>query len=133
MTLCAVCGKETTNKIACGRHTRLNSQWKSYNNNRRLRGQPELGIQDYIQNRKKVKPRPRLFDKADLTGPTVVWDGTDRSPCAECEHGKKDHHRYGCIKCEERHRFAVSHGVDFITNPYDVIQAQAHAGHYLEF
>lgn len=111
-TRCIVCGVEIQppNKITCSRHSRHNSAWKSYNKLMEKLGRPALTWEQYREHRAKhqeKKRRPRLFRPEDMTGPTVTWDGSDRSPCARCEHGMKDHHRYGCVTCGERFKFAI--------------------------
>jgi hypothetical protein len=123
MGICAVCGCSTPNPITCRQHSRINSQFKSCNNWRRKRGQPELSWEAYLQRRDEAhinRPKPRMFLPEDCTGPTVTWDGTDRSPCASCEHSLKDHSRWGCIKCKERSRYDewISRGVHLYASHY---------------
>lgn len=130
MPLCAVCGCSTPNPITCKDHSRINSQWKSCNSWRRKRGQSELSWEAYLQRRDEAhinRPKPRLFEPQDMTGPTVTWDGTDRSPCANCEHGMKDHYRYGCIKCQERSKFDefISKGAFFVNSHYSHVDLNA--------
>jgi hypothetical protein len=123
MGTCIVCGEPTSNKLACKDHTRINSQWKSCNNWRRKKGLPELTWPEYEAQRqhgREISPKPRLFFAEDLTGPDVVWDGTDHSPCQKCSHFAKDKFRYGCIKCSERSRYDewISKGVCWINSAY---------------
>jgi hypothetical protein len=128
MPKCQICGCETRNKVACPQHSRINSLWKSYNKIRERRGHAHITWPEYEQHRKKEflrNPKPRLFRAEDMTGPDVVWDGTDRSPCQHCEHGNKDHGRYGCIKCVERHRYAVSHGDYLVRSHYSQVELTA--------
>jgi hypothetical protein len=124
MGTCFICGCTTPNKLSCSRHTRLNSQWKSCNNWRRKRGLAELSWPEYEAQRKhgrQISPKPRLFFEEDLIGPNIKWDGSDRSPCAKCEHGEKDKFRFGCaIRCEERVRYdeSISRGVFWVKSAY---------------
>ena len=128
MPHCNICGAETTNKIACPKHSRLNSVWKSYNNTRSKRGLGPVTIEQYLEHRKYVKDnghkqRTSVFNPEDLTGPTVVWDGNGHSPCDQgCEHRDKDKSRFGCIKCEERSRYdewcrREFYGIELLARP----------------
>jgi hypothetical protein len=131
MGTCIVCGEPTSNKLACKDHTRLNSQWKSCNNWRKKKGLPQLTWAEYEAQRKhgrEISPKPRLFFEEDLTGPTVVWDGSDRSPCAKCEHGEKDKFRFGCaIRCNERVKYdeSISQGVFWVRSTYSPLMLGA--------
>ena len=130
MSQCMVCGCETPNRLTCSKHTRLNIQWKSCNNWRRKHQRPELTFHEYLQNRKsnsKSNAKPRMFEAEDCAGPTVIWDGHDGPPCEQgCAHQFKDKNRFGCaIKCQERHKYAISHGPYQVQSHYSQLDLTA--------
>jgi hypothetical protein len=128
MNRCLVCGCETSNKLACKVHTRLNSQWKSCNNWRKKRGLTQLTLQEYQIQReigREKSPKPRLFTPQDCVGPNIKWDGKDRSPCRGCAHQEKDKFRYGCVTCVERWLYSESHGDYLGKTRYSNLQLSA--------
>ena len=119
MPNCVICGKPIKTRVACRDCRDINSTWKSYNTTRAKRGHAPITIEQYKAHRASLrerwfKERPNIFNPEDLTGPTVVWDGGDHSPCIQgCEHQRKDKHRYGCVKCEERSKFDAASRHEF--------------------
>jgi len=110
MNKCVICGAPTENKVACQKHTRVNTQWKSYNSIRKTRGLPPMTWPEYEARLEEFfscnQKKPSFFAPEDMDGPTVEWDGTDRSPCTQgCAHRLKNKDRFGCVTCGERWKF----------------------------
>jgi hypothetical protein len=116
MPKCLICDTEfvksqhNTRQLVCNPHTKEWSRYRSFNSLRRGRGREEMTYSAYKEHsnrHKALRGSNRYSGLADTDGPDIKFDGKT-PPCLSCRHKERDKSEFGCVKCDERERYAIS-------------------------